>query len=670
MSLFAPGELSAPGALFDLGPPAGDGGASRGLPRQRTAAGQAARPGAVTRPGADTRPGAGAAAAPLPADGEQSAAGPAGGRRGGLDPDQQAAVELPGPVMIIAGPGTGKTRVLTSRIARQVADLGVAPQACVALAFTRRAAGEMRARLAVLLPGQAAGVTVTTFHGLGLTILREHPGPAGLAAGFEVAAEPARIAAAAELTGSERAGRRLITAAATDPSARQDLAAALAARNVVDFDGLIELPAALLERDPALARELRNRWTHISVDEYQDIDHGQYRLLRLLAGDGRGLTVIGDPDQAIYGFRGADVRFFLEFGRDYPGARTQQLTRGYRSTQRIVSAAVQAIAPDTLVPGRALRAAAGDGPALVFHQAADEHAEAAWIARAIDRLLGGASFHSLDSGRAGPDGHDGLSLADIAVLYRTDAQAEPLGQALDRAGLPLRKGSHDRLGRRTAVPEIVCEMRLADPAAGPAAGQSAQPGGHLAAAGHAPAPSVADRLSLAVRRLAARAPAAGTAGPAPAAADYRTAGELLAPLARQCAADVDRFCTEIALGAEADALDPRADAITLLTLHAAKGLEFEVVFLAGCEQGLLPLRLAGSPPLTEDDRAQERRLLFVGMTRARARLLLTCASRRTRWGAIRTAGPSAFLAAVDSGLLTGTEPERPRRPALRQLRLL
>jgi superfamily I DNA/RNA helicase len=378
------------------------------------------------------------------------------------------------------------------------------------------------------------------------------------------------------------------------------------------------------------------------VDEYQDIDAAQYELLRLLAGNGSGLTAIGDPDQAIYGFRGADVGFFLHFAADYPGATTLHLTRNYRASGTIVAGALQAIAPATLVPGRTLQAVRPRGAPIIFHEAADERAEAAWIAAAIDGLLGGSSFHSLDSGRADGHGVDGIDLSEVAILYRTDAQAGPLGQALTRAGLPFQKSSHDLLERRTGVPDIVREMRLASAGA-----------------------TVAARLRAAVRRLAAIGPA--SAAPA---VDVRSAGQLLAPLARRCGRDLERFLTEISLGAMADALDPRAAAITLLTLHAAKGLEFDVVFLAGCEKGLLPLWLPGSAPAAGPDLAEERRLLFVGMTRARARLFLSCAARRTRHGTTAAAGPSPFLAAIDSALLDRPVPPRPRRPADRQLRLL
>jgi superfamily I DNA/RNA helicase len=559
----------------------------------------------------------------------------------------------------------------------------------------------MRERLAVLLPAQAGQLIITTFHGLGLTILREHPGRAGLDPGFAVADEKTRLAVAVQEAGSLAAGRRLLTEVARDPGAAGEFARLLAARGLVDFDGLITLPLAMLRQDPALAAALAARWQSISVDEYQDTDAAQYALLRLLAGDGRGLAVIGDPDQAIYGFRGADVGFFLSFARDFPGARTVTLPLNYRSSPVIVAGAMQAVAPATLVPGRRMSAAAGPPPGaaerITVHEAASDRAEGAWIAQAIDKLLGGASFHSLDTGRA--DGHAGgkLALADMAVLYRTDAQAVALGQALTRAGLPFQKRSHDLLGRRAAVPEILREMGGAD----------------LSAAGTA----VAERLRAAVQGLASRSPDARAAGRRASGGglspvDVLAAGEVLAPLARRCGDDFERFLTEIALGAEADALDPRADAVTLLTIHAAKGLEFSVVFVAGCERDLLPLwlprkrpargkqpegagagsRNAGAGPGAAGtvpgaagtglgagavaqaaggtDVAEERRLLFVAMTRARTHLFLTCAARRRRHSTVTETGPSPFLASIDPRLLDRPAVPRPRRPGVSQPRLL
>jgi uncharacterized protein (TIGR00375 family) len=571
-----------------------------------------------------------------------------------LDPQQRAAVTASGPVLIVAGPGTGKTRTLTHRIAYLVATGRVGPGQCLAVTFTRRAAGEMRERLAALLGPVSRQLTVTTFHGLGLQILRENAELAGLDPAFKVADEATALTVAAELAGSAAAGQRMLAEAAADPAVKAGFLAALSARGLVDFDSLIDLPVALLRRDPDLRAAQRDRWPCISVDEYQDINEPQYALLRqLTAGSppGASMTMIGDPDQAIYGFRGSDVGFFLRFATDFPGAKTIELTTNYRSAPAIVAGALQAVAPATLIPGRQLDAARREAPgkraSVVLHDAPDERAEAEWIAAEIDRLLGGASFHSLDTGRADGQGHGALGLADVAVLYRTDGQAAALTQALTRAGLPFQKRSHDRMAQRAGVPEIVHELRLAT---GPDPSSAADPGS---------ASTVTSRLRAAVRRLTSGAPA-------PVAADIRTAGETLKPLADRCDRDLQQFLTEIAVGAEADALDPRADAVTLLTLHASKGLEFDVVFLAGCERGLLPLWIPG----VDRDEAEERRLLFVGMTRARACLFLSCAATRARYGPGRPTGPSPFLSAIAPGLLSRTGSPVPRQRPPRQLRLL
>jgi len=714
--LFRRGELGGGAALFDLPAPAPARGPA-GRPSAAAPAPAPARPG----PGADPRPGglsSGERGRTEPGAGEPAAGGNLGadglgadglgadgrnlGERGlaALDPEQRAAVLAASPLMIVAGPGTGKTRTLTHRIAAQVAAGVLAPRV-LAVTFTRRAAEEMRDRLAVLGglgapgrpggPGALAGLTVTTFHGLGLRILRELHRQAGLPADFQVADEAAVAEVTAELavaavtlplaataagaatgpeagagaagTTSGAAGTRAGAAGTTAGAERGRLVAALTARGLVDFDGLIELPVAVLRGDPALAAGFRERWPVISVDEYQDIDAAQYELLGMLAGDGAGLTVIGDPDQAIYGFRGADVGFFLRFGTDYPGAVTHQLSRNYRSSRPIVTAAVAAIAPATLVPGRGLHAVSGAAAEpVVAHEAADEHAEAGWISATIDQLLGGTSFHSIDSGRAAGDGHAGLSLADIAVLYRTDAQSAALGQALTRSGLPFRKGSHDLLHRRPGVPEILAELKLDEPKLDerelddreldePKLDEPELDGTR----------TVAGLVAAAAARLAGR-PSRYRA------VDIRAAAELLAPLARRCGTDLGRFATEVALGAEVDALDPRADAVTLLTMHAAKGLEFEVVFVAGCEDGLLPLRTPGGGVLPGTDPGEERRLLFVAMTRARSRLLISYAARRTRRGEAAPAGASPFLQVIGQVLAADRVP-RPR-PAARQLRLL
>ncbi|MGP4113304.1 UvrD-helicase domain-containing protein [Streptomyces sp. 4N509B] len=546
----------------------------------------------------------------------------------GLDPEQRAAAGSDGgPLLIIAGPGTGKTRTLTHRVAHLVTERGVPPEQCLAITFTRRAAEEMAERLAALAPAHAPGVTVATFHSLGLAILREQHERAGLGAGFGIA-DAARQAEIAEAAGDDERG--------------EAYRAALRAHDLVDFDDLIALPLALLAADPALAAAYQDRYRWISVDEYQDVDERQYRLLRLLSPSegAANLTAIGDPDQAIYRFRGADVGFFLRFQRDYPGARTVHLSRNYRSAAPILAASLRAIAPSSLVPDRRLdpmgRGHGTSRPAL--HAAAGEQAEASFVARTIERLIGGASFHSLDSGRVDTEESNALSelsFSDFAILYRTDAQARVLVETLTRTGLPFQKRSHDRLADRPGVAAVLAAL----------------------------APTADEALGDALR---------ATLTPA-SSGEERAAVDLLLPLAAECGADLARFRDQLALGVEVDTWDPRADRISLLTLHASKGLEFPVVFVVGCEDGLLPMRWPGAD-LDPEAESEERRLLFVGMTRAQRRLYLTHAAERFRHGAVRTAARSPFLdpLATDPALCerVGAPVPRPRAPRDTQLRLL
>jgi uncharacterized protein (TIGR00375 family) len=614
--LFQHGELNSaamfdvPDALFDVhtGPPtAVDSGVE-------TAA-ETADPDAPDAPAATDGPNGTDAAEPAAARAAAAPATPASRGHskpsadpflGGLDPEQRAAAAHPaGPLLIMAGPGTGKTRTLTRRIAHLVRARGVPPERCLAITFTRRAAEEMRERLRGLLPADAARITVTTFHGLGAMILREQHERAGLSPHFRIVDETADPADP-DPADSGRAG--------PGPAPDGD-AGGTTENDAVTFQELLELPVQLLTKESDLAAGYRERWPWISVDEYQDVDETQYALLRLLSAEDGELTAIGDPDQAIYSFRGADVGFFLRFPSDFPGATTVQLTRNYRSSQTIVRGAVQAIAPASLVPGRALTAQnAGAAQRIGIFAAADPRAEAEFVTRTIDRLLGGTSFHSLDSGRA--DGHHhNIDFSDIAILYRTDAQAGPIMEALTRAGVPYQKRSHDRLLARPGVRELAGELPHHD--SGP----------------------LPQRLERAVAAL--------TATRLEREIELRSAVELLAPLAARCGDDLEAFLGRLALGAEVDAYDPRADSVALLTLHAAKGLEFSVVFLAGCEDGLLPLWLPGAD---DHDEAEERRLFFVGMTRARDRLYLSYARRRARFGAERETGPSPFLRTLETAL--------------------
>ena len=501
--------------------------------------------------------------------------------RDGLDEDQRAAVEAgPEPLLVLAGPGTGKTRVLTHRIAHLIERRGVPPAEVLAVTFTRRAAGELRERLEALLGAERAGaVRVRTFHALGLDMLAAEADRLGRGADLRVLDDDEALALLAEATGTRTAeARRLADAVArakerllgpdevADPAladAYRRYDAALAEAGAVDFDDLIRLAVPLL-RDHADVRDAwraRCRW--ILVDEFQDASAAQLELLRLLAPSGERVTAVGDPDQAIYGFRGADASCIARFAAAFPATRTVRLRHSYRCTEAILRAARRVVAPDG--PADLLRAVKSGGDPVVLYETAGEAAEAELVARSIERLVGGTSLLSMDGSGAGIGGDAGapVGFAEIAVLYRTHAQADALEAALGRAGIPV---------QRVSTPPD-----------------------------------------------------------------------------------------------ESAPFDPRAERVALMTLHASKGLEFPVVFVTGCEDGLLPYRRPGAAP-GDVDVEEERRLLYVGMTRASRLLFLTRARRRMLYGETRAPAASPFLGAVPPELLrrvrAATEPRRDLQLAL------
>lgn len=587
---------------------------------------------------------AGEAAAP----GEHAPAQPSGreGVLAGLDADQARAAEaVDGPLMVIAGPGSGKTRMLTHRIAHLVRERGVPAEACLAVTFTRKATEELRARLAGLLGAEARAMAVHSFHSLGLAILRAHAGRAGLDGDFRIAAEAERRAALAAALGigEARAGRLLRAVSALkrtgargtdeEEAARAALDQAGRAQGWVDFDDLVVLAADLLEADADIAADWQAHFRHVVADEFQDIDEQQYRLLRLIAGDGGRLCAIGDPDQAIYGFRGADAACFARFGRDFPDAPTLRLTRNYRSAGTIVTAASGFIG----APAGIMRPA---GSPIVTHAAANEATEADFVASAIEDLLGGHDLLAANRGGGKAAGRP-LGFGDCAVLYRTDAQAAALRAAFDRAGIPYMKSSPAPLAGHSGVSAILDALE-----------------------------EEADTDATLSARIAQAAESARRAEKADAAALAEARGWLvtLAP-SDVVGGDAGRLAEAAALSTEADFRDARADRVSLMTMHAAKGLEFPIVFVVGMEAGLVPFSWGASAPQDAAALAEERRLFYVAMTRAKDRLFLTRAAERFQRGAVRPAAASPFLSEIAAELTTSEAGLRRRRPA-QQLSLL
>jgi DNA helicase-2/ATP-dependent DNA helicase PcrA len=636
--LFADDELcsrTAGGPLFEMPP------VSRPVERERRSGGLMQASMATALPDQPPR-------IPSP-QGARGEVQPISRSLAGLDDDQRAAASMvEGPLVIVAGPGSGKTRTLVHRILYLVTECGVAHESCLAITFTRRAAAEMRERLRERLGAEASKIAIHTFHSLGLAMLREHTAAAGLERGFRIADEAERVAAlAAVLSVPRPRAEKLIRAIAKSertglmPSsevaeARAAYRTMLAANNWVDFDDLVYLAERLIADNAEVARLYRDRFRFVSADEFQDVDQRQYRLIsRLALPPGGNLCVIGDPHQAIYGFRGADAGCFERFRSDYPGAASVELKRNYRSSGTIVAASAQVIAAPPGEPIAAMVRAMNER--ITLHAAPSERAEAEFVVTTIEQALGGTSFFSIDSGRAG--GRQAkLSFADFAVLYRTEAQAAQLCEAFARSGIPFRKLSHAPLAREPEVRALLDALTMSAPE------------GDLAA-----------RLRKGAQRLTNEKGESS-------ASDL--ALQRLLTLAESCRNDEARFCDAAALARNIDFWDARAEGVALLTLHAAKGLEFACVFIVGLEDGVLPLHWGNGEDAEPDELSEERRLFYVGMTRAKDRLVLTRALKRLWRGRVRAQAPSPFLADIESELIRQQHAKLRRKPEDLQMKLL
>ena len=660
-----------------------------------------------------------------------------------LNKEQRRILEHDGDrLMIVAGPGTGKTHTLTCRIARRICEMGVPADRVLAVTFTNRAAEEMRLRMRGLLGENQPLPLITTFHGWCLQILVEDnpelmfgiideeeqfdllrqaaliAAQSGMAAPLNVPALQSRIM---------RAKQNLllpedISESASHVPEEQCVAAVYRAyrqlmesQRLLDFEDLIFKVARRLEEVPEFARSCRNRFQHVFVDEYQDLNHGQYRIIRSLVPAGSGgnsLCVIGDPDQSIYGFRGSDSLYFRRFLEDYPGAAILHLTHNYRSTRAILSASFQVINRDGLERSRTYSSIEGVETVTIL-ELANEHAEAESIARVIDGLVGGTGFHSIDTGRvkeAYPSQARGYS--DFAILTRTTDQLRFIADGLETCGIPFQAASRRQAFKEKGAAEILSLLKVLSGCGSYSDFENA-------------AAVVAPRLGKRVLAIfkewcfknclclrdglskAARFPIAGLnrnqqielAGLAArlSAMDRETAsekgderllnvinhpdvagfiaenktGEALSRLASMVAASEatgKRFLNRCALYTDTDLYHPRSEKAALMTLHAAKGLEFPVVFIAGCEDGLIPFKRSSERGGTDVD--EERRLFYVAMTRAKERLYLTWARRRRIFGKAAERQISPFVTHIEQRLLKDESPRgkhQKRKPDQLQL---
>ncbi|MCP4167224.1 MAG: UvrD-helicase domain-containing protein [Chloroflexi bacterium] len=588
-----------------------------------------------------------------------------------LNSAQGAAVETTDvPLIIVAGPGTGKTRTLTTRIAYLIQKRSVAPESILAITFTNKAAGEMAERLETLVGDEiASATTIKTFHAFGTLLLRQYGQRLDLDPDFAILSEDDRRTLLKRIA-PDLSQKEIyqcldqISAVKNNLLPAEDLAShsqfpidnspftiplfdayqtALTQSHALDFDDLATLPVQLLEAHTDILLEVQDRFRWLSVDEYQDINDAQYRLLRLLTSGGANLSVIGDPDQAIYGFRGADYRHFLQFEADFPEAVRLRLSQNYRSTQMILDAATQVISrnPDRVASD--IFSEFADQVKLDVYTAPTDKAEAEYVVHQIEQMVGGTSYFSLDSGRVEDDTQSvSHSFGDFAVLYRLNALARPLVEAFERSGIPYQTVGQTPFFAHKDIKEVLAWLWLVE---NPAASL------HKEIAGNRKEIEVL-RGGRETSRVAELADQAGQVM----GLDADKLRQLTAR-ARPFGTDLRAFLEMTALGSETDFYDQRADRVTLITLHAAKGLEFPVVFMAGCEEGLLPYERVGEEP----DIEEERRLFYVGMTRAQQKLILSHARSRFLFGQRLEKPVSRFVGNIENALKESLEAERRKR---------
>jgi DNA helicase-2/ATP-dependent DNA helicase PcrA len=631
----------------------------------------------------------------------------------GLNPAQlEAVTHLYGPMLVFAGAGSGKTRVLTHRIAWLLRQGAVRGRNIFAVTFTNKAANEMKERIAHLVGDESRYLTVGTFHAACARMLRENGDKIGLPRDFvvyddgdqltlvreclqELHIDDKRFTPRAVLSAISRAKERLLEPDNFRTAHKgffEDVVAAVYERyarkllqnRALDFDDLLMQTVRLLEQRSDVLERYHQRYTQIMVDEYQDVNYAQYRLLALLGRAEQNLCVVGDDDQSIYMFRGADVSLILQFEKDYPKARIVKLEQNYRSTQTILDAAYGVVSNNRGRADKRLWTEKSAGDALVYREALDEQDEAYWVVQQIRSLME-------DENRA---------RSEFAVLYRTNAQSRVFEDVFLQFRMPYKIVGGMRFYERKEVKDVLAYLRLLHnpsdsvslkrvinvPARGIGQGTLGALEKWAAERGETLWEAVrqCDNVpGITARARRALTDFAGTIEETRAVRASRPLSEVTEEILRRTgylaeleedrsmeaqtrAENVREFITvtveydasaeepslsgfleQVALVSDLDQLDSGAEAVTMMTLHSAKGLEFPIVFLVGLEEGIFP----HSRSLNSDkELEEERRLCYVGITRARERLYLSHAYRRTQFGSVAANPPSRFLREIPAEL--------------------
>ena len=639
---------------------------------------------------------------------------------------REAVTHFEGPLLVLAGAGSGKTRVLTTRIAQLIHEHGVPADRILAVTFTNKAAGEMRDRISSLLGSEPNGMWTGTFHAIGARILRRHAPTLGWAHNFTIFDAEQSLKAikkATEAVGldtrrwSPKAMRTHISGAKNrlidserfsednadgfDAFARNVALVypayqeSLKTQNAFDFDDLLVKPVQLFDANVQILNLYRDRFSFLLVDEYQDTNGAQFRFVEQLASEHRNLMVVGDDDQSIYGWRGADIRNILDFEEAFAGARVVRLEQNYRSTDVILEAANAVISENLDRKGKTLRTDREGGERITLVTTSGEADEARWIGDQIEDRLASNPV---------------LTYRDVAILYRTNAQSRALEDAFRRRGVPYQIVGGVRFYERREIQDILAYLRLISNPLDAVAFERVvnYPRRGIGKATMERLARSAEVEGMSLLEAAARAeenseiPAGGVRGLTAfsiliqrysALASQMRVGDLLEALVEELQllrhleeegpdgedrannvgeliagaheynaeligeledeawdhfTELDLFLQQVALVADVDRHDPNAEAVTLMTLHNAKGLEFPVVFISGLEDGLFPLSRAYDAPAELEE---ERRLFYVGITRAENKLFLTYARQRRRAGEVMPGRLSPFVESVPGHLI-------------------
>ena len=648
----------------------------------------------------------------------------------GLNPEQRRAVETTeGPLLVLAGAGSGKTRVLTSRIAYLIGVCGIPVESLLAVTFTNKAAGEMRDRVEKMLGPTPGGLWISTFHSMCVRILRRDIGALERSRGFVIYDDADSLGISKQVLKRhgldprqyepkklrwridewKNQGLLPAQAAAQASDIDDELTAELYATyqrllfdaNALDFGDLLLQTRELFKRAPRVLAYYQRRWQYILVDEYQDTNRVQYDLVKQLTGTQENLCVVGDPDQSVYAWRGADIRNILDFERDYANAKVIKLERNYRSTPPILSGATAVVENNLGRKKKSMFTEREGGELIRFFESEDEREEAAYV---VGHILQGARS-------------EGRSLGDYAILYRTNSQSRCFEEELLKYDLPYVVVGGVRFYERAEIKDVLCYLRLV---VNPEDAQALRrivnkPTRGIGKTTMERAEALAIERDVSLReglRLFAEAGAAKRTATRlrefldmlgelehfaerpvdeilsevlersgymkalvmqenpdaevridnlreliSSAEDFHTAN---AEVQDEERSELELYLDQVALISDLDNYEHKPQSVSLMTAHSAKGLEYAVVFLVGMEEGIFP---HASSSYDDEGLEEERRLCYVGMTRAMEQLFMTCARERRRFGSSSFQSPSRFLREVPEELMdVQTSPGAPRRP--------